>query len=510
MSSEFLLGVDVGTYSTKGVLASPDGRIVRQHEVTHELLVPRPGWAEHDAENAWWGDFLAVCRELLAGGAGKDVRAVGVSGIGPCFCPADEDGKALRPAILYGVDTRAAAEIDELDRRLGREAILARTGSVLTSQAVGPKLLWFRKNEAELFARTHYLLPASSLLIHRLTGEYAIDRHTASGFNPLFEVNEDRWIGEWVEEVLGSRGPPLPRLLWAVDTAGEINADAAAVTGLRAGTPVSAGTVDAAAEAFSVGVRKPGDLMLMYGSTMFLIAIVEHLGPDARLWGTRYLLPGSANLAAGTATSGSLTAWLRDLVGSGDRRPSFEELVEEAASVAPGSDGLVVLPYFSGERTPIYDPSARGLVAGLSLRHGRGHLYRALLEATAYAVRHILETLNDAAARVERAVAVGGGVRGGLWPQILSDVTGLPQEISAVTVGASYGNSLLAGIAAGIVPPATRWDRRERTVWPDEEVASLYDKYYAVYRDIYPATRPCLHALADLARASAIRKPASG
>ena len=189
MTDELLLGVDIGTASTKGVLTTPDGTIVAEHEIPHELLVPRPGWAEHDAERAWWGDFVSVCRALLVDGCGDSVTAVGVSGIGPCFCPADEAGRALRPAILYGVDTRATAEIEELDGLLGRSDILQRTGSGLTSQAVGPKLLWFRRNEPDLFARTRYLLPASSFLLLRLTGEYVVDRHTASGFNPLYDVH---------------------------------------------------------------------------------------------------------------------------------------------------------------------------------------------------------------------------------------------------------------------------------------------------------------------------------
>lgn len=499
MTDELLLGVDVGTASTKGVLTTLLGEIVASHEVPHELSVPRPGWAEHDAERSWWGDFVTICRTLLAAGRGDAVRAVGVSGIGPCFCPADGAGRPLRPAILYGLDTRAAAEIADLDAALGRDAILRRTGSVLTSQAVGPKLLWFRRHEAELFAQTRYVLPASSFLVLRLTGEYVVDRHTASGFNPMYDIHEGAWIDEWCAEVLGERGPTLPRPLWAVERAGEVSAAAAAETGLRAGTPVAAGTVDAAAEAFSVGVREPGELMLMYGSTFFLILVVDSPRPDERMWGTSYVLPGTADVAAGTATAGSATAWFRSLFGRAHDAPGFGELAGEAAEAAPGSRGLIVLPYLSGERTPIHDPLARGLIVGLTLGHGRGDLYRAILEGTAYGVRHILEAVAELDVPVSRVVAVGGGVRGRLWPQIVSDVVGLEQELPAVTIGASYGDALLAGLASGVIGPGTAWERRAELVVPDSDRAARYDELYRLYRSLYEGTRDEMHALAAFA-----------
>ena len=492
---ELLLGVDVGTASTKGVLATPAGEVAAQHVVEHEMIVPRAGWAEHDAESSWWGDFLAVCKALLGDGRGRAVQAVGVSGIGPCFVPAGEDGRALRPAILYGVDTRAGAEIEALDERLGREAIMQRTGSVLTSQAVGPKLLWFRRNEPELFARTRYLLPASSLLVQRLTGEYVVDRHTASGFNPLYDVGSGEWIDEWTREVLGDDAPALPRVLWASEQAGEVSAAGAEATGLPAGTPVSAGTIDAAAEALSVGVRSPGELMLMYGSTMFLILVIDRPRPDPRMWGTQYVFPGTANIAGGMATSGSLTAWFRSLLEAGGRAPSYDELVGEAGGVPAGAEGLVCLPYFSGERTPIHDARARGVLAGLTLRHGRGHVYRALLEATAYGVRHNVETFNDIGAEIRRTVAVGGGARSDLWPQIVSDVTGLSQELPALTVGAALGDCLLGAIAAGLLEPDASWNPIERTIEPHAERSGRYAELYGIYRELYPATREQMHAL---------------
>jgi xylulokinase len=239
--------------------------------------------------------------------------------------------------------------------------------------------------------------------------------------------------------------------------------------------------------------------MLMYGSTFFLILVIDRPRPDERMWGTQYVLPGTANLAAGSATAGSVTAWFRALVDDGHGQPDFGRLAAAAAETPPGAAGLVVLPYFSGERTPIHDPLARGVVAGLTLGHSRGHLYRAILEGTAYGVRHILETVDELDVPVERVVAVGGGVRGGLWPQVVSDVVRVEQELPAVTIGAAYGDALLAAVAARIIPQETRWEQRAAVVEPDELRAGRYDELYAIYRSLYDATKSQLHTLAAFA-----------
>lgn len=251
-----------------------------------------------------------------------------------------------------------------------------------------------------------------------------------------------------------------------------------------------AGTVDAWAEAASVGVRGPGELMLMYGSTMFLVLGVDEPARNPSIWTTRGVDPGSLTVAAGMATSGSLTAWLRDLFG----RPPFDDLVHEAAEIAAGSNGLLVLPYFAGERTPILDPNARGTVIGLTLGHNRAHLYRAALEAIGYGVRHNLETI--APGRTPRTVAVGGGTKGDLWAQIVSDITGIPQEIPRETIGASYGDARLAAEGAGLVAIETTWAAPQRTLAPRPEHAALYDELYGLYRDLYVATAAVSHSLA--------------
>jgi xylulokinase len=489
--TELLLGLDIGTSSSKGVLARPDGTVVASAERPHELSLPRPGWAEHDAEAVWWQDVRALCSALLPKAEGA-LAGVCVSGIGPCVVPCDARLRPLRPAILYGIDTRAEAEVAELERRYGADAIFERGGSMLSSQALGPKLLWLRRHEPAAWEAAAGWYMASSFVVARLTGEYVLDHHSASQCDPLYDLGAGTWNEDWAAEI--APGVPLPRLLWPSEPAGEVTAAAADATGLPAGVPVMAGTIDAWAEAFSVGVRAAGDLMLMYGSTMFLVQVTERPVSHPKLWSTAGTTPGKWSLAAGMATSGTLTTWLRELTGD----VPFETLIAEAREVPPGARGLLALPYFAGERSPLFDPSARGVIAGLTLTHGRAELLRAIYEATACGVRHNLETFAEAGVPLERAVAVGGGTRGSLWTQIVSDVTGLPQQLPWRTIGASYGDALLAAVGAGLVPPETDWTELADVVEPDAGSRALYDELYDLYRELYPATARISHRLAAL------------
>ncbi len=488
--ADVFCGIDIGTSSSKGVLVTADGEIVARASRAHDTATPRPGWVEHDAEGVWWADFLAIAKELTA--AGHRIAGLGVSGIGPVLLTADRDGSPLRPAILYGVDTRASTEIAELTGELGAEEILRRGGTPLSSQAVGPKLRWLARHEPEVYERTELLLMASSYLVHRLTGRYVLDHHSASQCDPMYDQSAFGWAHDWADVV--APGLRLPELAWPTEVVGTVTAAAARETGLPSGLPVTAGTVDAWAEATSVGVREPDDVMVMYGTTMFLVQVVAAPEPHPALWTTSGVQPGTWSLAAGMATSGAVTDWLRKLVGA-----DFTTLVAEAASVPPGSRGLLLLPYFAGERTPIFDPSARGVIAGLTLAHGRAELYRAALEGIAYGVRHNLEVMRAAGGPARRLVAVGGGTQGGLWTRIVSDVTGEAQVVPAETVGAAFGDAMLAAGAAGV--DVTGWNPDDHVVHPSGD--GVYDDFYVRYRELYPATADVAHFLAERQHASA-------
>ncbi|HEY0453482.1 FGGY-family carbohydrate kinase [Actinophytocola sp.] len=489
---DLFLGIDIGTSSSKGVLVTGQGRVLARAGRDHRTSTPHPGWVEHDADGVWWADFLALTREL-AGAAGSTdggrLAGLAVSGIGPVLLPADGAGRPLRPAILYGVDTRAGAEIAELTGELGAEEILRRGGTPLSTQAVGPKIRWLAKHEPAVWDRTEMLLMASSYLVHRLTGEYVLDHHSASQCDPMYDQNALDWARDWAAVV--APGLALPALAWPTEVVGTVTAEAARETGLPHGLPVTAGTVDAWAEATSVGVREPGDVMVMYGTTMFLIQVLSRPNPHPGLWTTSGVFPGTRSLAAGMATSGAVTDWLRRLVGG-----EFATLVEEAAAVPAGSRGLLLVPYFAGERTPIFDPDARGMIAGLTLSHGRAELYRAALEGIAYGVRHNLEVMRSAGGQAKRLVAVGGGTQGGLWTQIVTDVTGEEQQVPTETIGACLGDALLAAVATGVDVDPAAWNPVGHTVAPVADRKARYDEFYRHYRDLYPATADVAHFLA--------------
>jgi xylulokinase len=508
MSGSLLLGIDVGTYSSKGVLCTPDGEVVASHVVEHGISMPKPGWVEQDADAVWWNDVVEICRALTSEQyPAGEIGGIALSAIGPCMLPVDANGRPLRPGVLYGIDTRAQEEIDWLNGHFGEGAIFDLGGMALTSQAIGPKILWLRRHEPEVYEQTHKILTASSYLIYRLTGEYVIDRHTGAHFNPLVNIQALTWDARFAEPIVDMG--KLPDLHWSTDIVGTVRRKAAEETGLPVGTPVTAGTVDAAAEAVSVGVVEPGDLMVMYGTTLFFLLVTDQPIPDERMWATGYTLPGTYDAAGGMATTGALTRWFRDEFASGEvaaeaegGENAYAVLANAAARVPAGSEGLICLPYFAGERTPIHDPGARGVFAGLTLSHTRAHLYRAILEGTAFGVRHNLETLRDMGAHPKRLVAVGGGANNRLWLQIVSDVAGLAQTVPQRTIGASYGDAFLAGLATGIIPDISAltetWVKVSDVIEPHQAAADRYEDYYRVYRSLYEHARDDLHALARL------------
>jgi xylulokinase len=512
MSAEYLLGIDIGTYESKGVLTTPAGQMIAQAAVAHELSLPKPGWVEHDADQIWWHDFCWLVQKLIqqSGVQSSEILAVGCSGIGPDLLPLDEQGQPLRPAILYGIDTRASAEIAELEQRIGIERIVSISGNGLSSQSVGPKILWLARNEPDVFQRTQHILTATGYLVFRLTGKCFIDNYTAATFAPLFNIHTLMWEEEMCQGIVDPQ--LLPEPAWSGQVAGEITPQAAEATGLRAGTPVVVGTTDAAAEAISVGVTDPGELMLMYGSTLFFIHVVDRLIIEPRLWTGVYLEDGLWALAAGMATSGALTRWFRDQFAHHEMDAetkgglnAYASLSEAAAQIPPGSQGLVVLPYFSGERTPIHDPLARGVIAGLNLSHTRAHVYRALLEGVAYGIAHNLEVIRESGGKTEQAVAVGGGTKSRTWLQIVSDVTGIKQIVPQQTLGAAYGDAFLAGLGIGKYEGLTdvkKWVQMAEVIQPDPENFLQYQKYYDEYRKMYPNLRDQLHRLAQLGQES--------
>jgi len=495
---DLYLGIDVGSFESKGVLVDRSGAVIAQAARRHKMLVPRPGWAEHRPKQDWWGDFTALSKALLAS-PGVDrgaVRAVAVSAIGPCMLPVDENGEALANAVLYGVDTRAVAEIEALDAEIGRDRIFELSGNSLSSQAVGPKILWLKKNRPEIFAGAAEIVTSTTYLVRKLTGRSVIDHYTAANFNPLYLLAERGWSAELAPDLIAL--DRLPEILWSSEIAGQVTRAAARATGLPEGTPVTTGTIDAAAEALSVGVIEPGDMMMMYGSTVFTIMLSDRRLADHRLWYAPWLFPGEHASMAGLATSGTLTHWFHDVVARELPADSaFPALTAEAERSPPGARGLLMLPYFSGERTPLHDYDAKGVIFGLNLTHTRGDMFRALLEGISFATNAIFDTYREIGAPPRRLLAVGGGTKNPVWHQATSDISGLAQTVCRHTFGASYGDAFLAALALGDVKLSDirRWNPVARRIRPDPRHAALYRARYAMFQELYRNNRATMAAL---------------
>ncbi|MDO9398284.1 MAG: FGGY family carbohydrate kinase [Herbiconiux sp.] len=495
-----VLGVDIGTYEAKGVLVDAAGTVIAQQRRPHRVTVPAPGQVEHDAITVWWDGFVEITRGLLAasGLPGTAVKSVAVSGIGPCVLPVDSDGNPLRNAILYGVDTRAVDQIARLEDSIGMSAIRRRSGTNLSSQSAGPKIMWIEDNEPEVFAATERFVTCQTFIVGRLTDVWKIDHATGAYYHPFY----DRQTAQWDLEGMPTRlcAEQLPALGWSSDVAGYVTREAAAATGLATGTSVLVGAPDAAVEALSAGVAQAGEMMLMYGSSHFIIEIVDEPHSSEKLWPAPFLFPDTHLVAAGTATAGSFTRWFADLlVSTGTTDDAYTALTADAASSPPGANGLLSLPYLSGERTPIYDPAARGALVGLRLDHTRGDVARAIAEGIAQSAAAAVLQYDRENLRPTRIHAVGGGTKNRVWTQAVTDILGRQQEIVS-TLGACFGDAMLAAMAVNLVDrdAALGWVQPSATMTPRPELRSLYDIQREAFQQLYEQTRSVLEKLGTI------------
>ena len=501
---DYFLGIDIGTFESKGMLMDADGHCVATHATAHRMESPHPGFAEHDAEKDWWGDFRSIAKTLLqkSGVNPANIAGIGASAIGPCCLPVDRNLQPLRKAILYGVDVRAEKQIARLNREMGVDHILEKYGNPITSQSIGPKILWIKENEPEVYAAADKFLTASSYLAAKLTGNCCIDRYTAAYFTPMYDLVANDW--DYANLATFCRPDQLAECRWADEIAGTVTERAAAETGLAAGTPVVVGTADAAADAVGVGVFNPGDMLLMFGSSVFIIHIVPKLTTDKRFWAGPYLFKDTYMVASGMSTTGTLTRWFRDrfardLVerqekGEGD---AYALLAEEIRDIPPGSDGLIVLPYFSGERTPINDPLAKGMFFGLGLHHTRGHLFQACLEGVGYGVAQHFRGYAEIGMETKKVVAVGGGTKNGKWMRIVADICGRELLLGGV-FGASFGDALLAALGVGRFASMEELATHVAfagNILPNRENTGKYQPLLEMYTRLYERNKDLMHRL---------------
>jgi xylulokinase len=484
MATRILIGVDLGTTSAKGVAVDLAGRALAAADVSYAHAVPAPGWAEADA-GGWWRATRAILGRLRAAVPRGRVEGVGITGQAPTLLPVDRAGTPLRPAILW-LDARAAGEAEALRARLGA-AGEARAGNRLHAYFLGPKLAWLRAHEPGIWAATATVLQSHSYPVLRLTGARVTDYSSAALCAPLYDARRRCWADEACA-ALDLDPRRLPDLAPAHAPAGALTAEAARETALPRGTPVVVGGADFAASTLAAGVMEPGEACLMLGTAGNLIAPLVEPRFDTRLVNAHHV-GCDRYLALGATLAGAALGWFADTCAGG---VSLDALDAEAAAVPPGAEGVRVVPYLQGERTPLWDAAARGAVTGLSLAHGRGHLWRAVLEGVAVSLRHCLEVLREQGLAVHEIVAVNGGARSAVWRQILCDALGAPLVYLPASPGAPAGAALLAGLGAGVLPEAAvarGWRGEATTHRPDPGRTALYGALLAERLALYPALR---------------------
>lgn len=485
-----LLGIDIGSSAVKAALVDPDEGVLATAQAGVELFSPRAGWAEADPDQ-WWAAVCVLVPELLAA-SGREagaIEAVAAAGMVPAVLALDAGGRPLRRAILQN-DARAAAEVEQLASLLAGIDLVHLTGSALTQQSVAPTLRWLERYEPDVFAATATVTGSYDWLAARLGAEPHVERNWALesglfGFDdaPLADVLERARIPERF----------LPAVRAAGTVVGTVSEQAAAESGLRAGTPIVVGGADHVSSAYGAGLLEAGDWLVKLGGAGDILAVSESRLIDERLYLDAH--PAGAWLPNGCmATSGSLVRWLARVSGGAP----LEQLEAEAEATPPGAGGVVCLPYFLGEKSPLHDPAQRGAFIGLHLGHERGHVYRAALEAVAYGFRHHVEVFRERGVPLSLARVTNGGSRSTLWKQILADVLGVELWPVLDHPGASLGAALAAAVGAG----ARGWDairplvKLGDPISPRTEHSERYDELYAVYRELEPAVRPLSHRLA--------------
>ena len=474
-------GVDVGTTAAKGVAIDEGGAVLASAEAPYELLVPRPGWTEQDPDD-WWAATAIVLAELeeFAG----PLAGIGLAGQMHGLVALDAADRPLRRAILWN-DQRTAAESAEIETRVGLERLIALTGNRALPGFTAPKLLWMRRHEPELYARIEHVLLPKDYVRLRLSGERATDVADASG-TLLLDVARRAWSDE-VIDALAIPAEWLPSLHESPERVGAT----------RDGVPVAAGAGDQAAAALGVGADRPGPLSVALGTSGVVLAAQERFAadPQARIHSFCHAVPGGWQAMGVMLSAAGSVQWLRDAAAPD---VAYEQLFAEAAAWPPATEGLLFLPYLAGERTPHADASARGAFAGLSLRHDRGALVRAVLEGVAFGLRDSLDLLRELGVEPTLGRVSGGGARSDEWLRILASVLELPLERVTLEAGAAFGAAVLGGVAAGVwsdvhgavaatVRPAGRVD-------PVPEWIEPYREARERYRALYPALKAAASA----------------
>ena len=498
MTATLFLGIDISTTGAKALLMDATGDVVTTATNPLPLSTPQPLWSEQDPRD-WWNGIVKSIRQALAqaDATGDDVRAIGLTGQMHGLTLLDADGAVLRPAILWN-DQRTGAQCDEIRARVGRARLIRLTGNDALTGFTAPKILWVREHEPEVYAKAAHVLLPKDYVRYKLTGDYATDKAGAAG-TILFDIKARDWSPEVLEK-LEIPAAWLPRTHEGPEVTGVVSAEAAALTGLRAGTPVVGGGGDQAAGAVGVGAVEPGIVGLVLGTSGVVFAATDapFIEKDGLLHAFCHAVPGMWHLMGVMLSAAGSLQWFRDTLAPG---VPFDDLLAPAADIPAGAEGLFFLPYLTGERSPYPDPLARAGFIGLTLRHALPQMTRAVLEGVAFGLRDSMELVKGAGLGEIKQIRVsGGGAKSALWRQILADVIGSELVTVNTTEGGAFGAALLAAVGAGVwasVPEAcTATIKVVNATAPQPALVKVYADLYPLYRGLYPALKPTFDAVA--------------
>ena len=494
--NDYILGIDIGTTSVKAVLVSSEGEIVDSESAPHDLMSQYPNWAEEDAE-VWWENTVNAVGRLCGRNPGEmnRVRCVGCSGMVPAIVMLDDKGGPVRNTIQQN-DARALKQIKFVTETINQQQLFERTGGFTNQQHIIPRLLWVKENEPEAWARAKTVMGSYDYIVYKLTGVKSLEMNWAAE-SGCFDIYKREWIYEDLDKV-GISPELLPQVNESMGIVGET---LPVIGGLPAGIPVIAGSADHVASTFAAGIVNGGDLLIKFGGAGDILFCLDKIQTSRKLFFDYHIVPDKYLLNGCMAASGSLVKWfVNDIIECGDP-DIFAQLDQKAGAVPAASEGLVVLPYFLGEKTPIFDPTARGVFFGLTLSHTKAHIFRAILECVIYGFRHHVDVLQEAGCVPKRIFATNGGAKSGIWRQIAADILGKPVCSYPSHPGSSLGVAFLAGKSVGVF---REWDDIHMFLtdpqinMPDEKNVAIYNRSYGIYRDLYIQLTDSFKALQNI------------
>jgi xylulokinase len=507
--TQLFLGIDISTTSAKALLIDSQGLVAASASTPLSLSTPKPLWSEQDPHE-WWNGAVNSIRQALAqaGASGTQVRAIGMTGQMHGLVMLDKQDRVLRPAILWN-DQRTGAECEEITRKVGAEKLLQITGNRALTGFTAPKILWVHNHEPDIYTQTaHVLLPKDYVRL-RLTGGYAVDKADGAGML-LFDLKKRDWSAE-VLDILDIPRAWMPETFEGPEITGVVTSAAAEETGLLAGTPVVGGGGDQAAQAVGVGAVTPGIVALTLGTSGVVFATTDgpFVEPKGRLHAFCHSVPGAWHFMGVMLSAAGSLQWYRDTLA---RSLSYDELLALSVDIPAGSEGLLFLPYLTGERTPHPDPLARAAFVGLTVRHNQAHMTRAVLEGVAFGLRDSMELIKQASgdmigvrgaikSRIDQVRVSGGGARSAFWRQILADVMDAELVTVNTTEGAAFGAALLAGVGVGewatVRESCQAVIRTSQSIQPNLQAVEVYEKAYPLYRELYHALKPTFDAIGE-------------